>query len=121
MCKINEAAKAAQTGTHYYAYYWQYGLHVCDFDSEPLGSLMVFDTKAARDAWVDGERYENGNLHREAFGGSEGRAAMIRELRGTNSWGRLCGRYDTPSGVIRDAAAVELLAAWRAEYGDRNE
>ncbi|MEE8693797.1 MAG: hypothetical protein SOI32_04225 [Bifidobacterium mongoliense] len=91
------------------------------FDGEQLGQTMVFDTKADRDAWVSDEHYESGDLHREAIGAREARASIIREVSGTNSWARLCDRYDTPSEVKRSATMVELLAAWRAEYGERDE
>lgn len=36
---------------HYYAVYWPYGVNISNFDHEPIGTVVPFDTAKARDAY----------------------------------------------------------------------
>lgn len=48
---------------HYYAVYWPYGVNTFNFDHEPIGTVVPFDTTKARDAYVAADRFD-GNFHR---------------------------------------------------------
>lgn len=48
---------------HYYAVYWPYGVNTFNFDHEPIGTVVPFDTAKARDAYVAADRFD-GNFHR---------------------------------------------------------
>ena len=36
---------------HFYAVYWPYGVNTFNFDHEPIGTVVPFDTTKARDAY----------------------------------------------------------------------
>lgn len=48
---------------HYYAVYWPYGVNTFNFDHEPIGTVVPFDTAKARDAYVTADRFD-GNFHK---------------------------------------------------------
>lgn len=48
---------------HFYAVYWPYGVNTFNFDHEPIGTVVPFDTTKARDAYVAADRFD-GNFHR---------------------------------------------------------
>lgn len=43
-------------GIHFYAGYWQFGVGVTNFEGEPYCSLLSFDSREERDAWVAADR-----------------------------------------------------------------
>lgn len=57
---------------HYYAVYWPYGVNISNFDHEPIGTVVPFDTAKARDAYVAADRFD-GNFQgrRECHGNVE--------------------------------------------------
>lgn len=64
---------------HYYAFYHTYGIRMSRFDEEKyrelrIGYPLVFDSKSARDKWVDDDEFTN-DWHREAIS----RADLIHE------------------------------------------
>lgn len=50
---------------HFYAGYWQFGVGVTNFEGEPYCSLLSFDSRKERDAWVAADHFDN-NWHRSA-------------------------------------------------------
>lgn len=44
---------------HFYAGYWQFGVGVTNFEGEPYCSLLSFDSRKERDAWVAADRFDN--------------------------------------------------------------
>lgn len=48
---------------HFYAVYWPYGVNTFNFDHEPIGTVVPFDTTKARDAYVSADRFD-GNFHK---------------------------------------------------------
>lgn len=60
---------------HYYAVYWPYGVKTFNFDHEPIGTVVPFDTAKARDAYVAADRFDGNSLiisPSRSFGGSAG-------------------------------------------------
>lgn len=51
---------------YFYAYRWTYGIGKKWDDGSWPGYLMVFDSRAERDAWVADDVFD-GNWHREAI------------------------------------------------------
>ena len=89
---------------HHYAFYNRYGVgtrHASD--GQRIGRLHIFDTRSERDEWVDGERYEDGNAHREAITCKEARTLMQKFAYGM---GLLDPVFDAPT-------ADELVAVYR--------
>ena len=56
---------------HFYAGYWQFGIGVTNFEGEPYCSLLSFDSRKERDAWVAADHFDN-NWHRSAVPLSRG-------------------------------------------------
>ena len=74
-------------GIHFYAGYWQFGVGVTNFEGEPYCSLLSFDSREERDAWVAADRFDN-NWHRSAVSRREALPLMraeLAELRGSDS------------------------------------
>lgn len=65
---------------HYYAVYWPYGVNTFNFDHEPIGTVVPFDTTKARDAYVAADRFD-GNFHRSAPDYRLTRKMMLEALR----------------------------------------
>lgn len=66
--------------SHYYAVYWPYGVNTFNFDHEPIGTVVPFDTTKARDAYVAADRFD-GNFHRSAPDYRLTRKMMLEALR----------------------------------------
>lgn len=47
---------------HFYAVYWPYGVNTFNFDHEPIGTVVPFDTTKARDAYVAADRFDGNPL-----------------------------------------------------------
>lgn len=81
---------------HFYAVYWPYGVNTFNFDHEPIGTVVPFDTAKARNAYVAADRFD-GNFHRSVPDYRLTRKMMLealREFRSLDSkgYGRLaCG------------------------------
>ena len=76
-------------GIHFYAGYWQFGVGVTNFEGEPYCSLLSFDSREERDAWVAADRFDN-NWHRSAVSRREALPLMraeLSDLRGYDSKG----------------------------------
>lgn len=74
---------------HFYAGYWQFGVGVTNFEGEPYCSLLSFDSRKERDAWVAADHFDN-NWHRSAVSRREALPLMraeLAELRGYDSKG----------------------------------
>lgn len=65
---------------HFYAVYWPYGVNTFDFDHEPIGTVVPFDTAKARDAYVAADRFD-GNFHRSVPDYRLTRKMMLEALR----------------------------------------
>lgn len=65
---------------HYYAVYWPYGVNTFNFDHEPIGTVVPFDTAKARDAYVAADRFD-GNFHRSMPDYRLTRKMMLEALR----------------------------------------
>lgn len=64
---------------HYYAFYNSCGVNTRHAsDNQRVGRLHIFDTRRERDAWVDDEHYEDGDVHREAITCKEALGIMQR-------------------------------------------
>lgn len=61
---------------HFYAGYWQFGVGVTNFEGEPYCSLLSFDSRKERDAWVAADHFDN-NWHRSAGINVEVHAAFL--------------------------------------------
>lgn len=70
---------------HYYAFDWAYGYGSYwsedDGTSYPAGSVHVFDTREARDAWIAAEPYQGHEYHRAAMDASEAVPLMRTAVR----------------------------------------
>lgn len=64
---------------HFYAGYWQFGVGVTNFEGEPYCSLLSFDSRKERDAWVAADHFDN-NWHRSAVSRREALPLMRAEL-----------------------------------------
>lgn len=94
---------------HYYAFYNRYGVNTRHAaDNSRVGRLHIFDTRSERDAWVDGERYEGGNVHREAITCKEARTLMLKFAYGL-------GLFDP---VFDDPTTDELVAVYLDFYDE---
>lgn len=81
---------------HYYAVYWPYGVKTFNFDHEPIGTVVPFDTAKARDAYVAADRFD-GNFHRSVPDYRLTRKMMLgalREFRSLDSKGYEGWRVD---------------------------
>lgn len=81
---------------HYYAVYWPYGVNISNFDHEPIGTVVPFDTAKARDAYVAADRFD-GNFHRSVPDYRLIRKMMLgalREFRSLDSKGYAGWRVD---------------------------
>lgn len=65
---------------HFYAVYWPYGVNTFNFDHEPIGTVVPFDTTKARDAYVAADRFD-GNFHRSVPDYRLTRKMMLEALR----------------------------------------
>ena len=76
---------------HYYAIHTPFG-DVTDDKGTPLGTIIVFDSKRARDEWVEDNYYHtlNGNPNQtRAITEHEARVTMLRQ------WGHeMCSRHN---------------------------
>lgn len=52
---------------HFYAGYWQFGIGVTNFEGEPYCSLLSFDSRKERDAWVAADHFDNNSANSGAF------------------------------------------------------
>lgn len=71
---------------HFYGFYWAYGYGSYwsedDGTSYPAGSVHVFDTREARDAWIAAEPYDGGARdHRAAMEAREAVPLMRAAVR----------------------------------------
>lgn len=71
---------------HFYGFDWAYGYSSYwsedDGTSYPAGSVHVFDTREARDAWIAAEPYDGGARdHRAAMDASEAVPLMRTAVR----------------------------------------
>lgn len=64
---------------HFYAGYWQFGVGFTNFEGEPYCSLLSFDSREERDAWVAADHFDN-NWHRIVRGIACGRARHLAAL-----------------------------------------
>lgn len=64
---------------HFYAGYWQFGVGVTNFEGEPYCSLLSFDSRKERDAWVAADHFDN-NWHRSAVSRREASPLIPRSL-----------------------------------------
>lgn len=90
---------------HFYAGYWQFGVGVTNFEGEPYCSLLSFDSRKERDAWVAADHFDN-NWHRSAVSRREALPLMraeLAELRGYDSKGHDGWRVD---GFIRPSSTL---------------
>lgn len=81
---------------HYYAVYWPYGVNTFNFDHEPIGTVVPFDTAKARGAYVAADRFD-GNFHRSVPDYRLMRKMMLgalREFRSLDSKGYEGWRVD---------------------------
>lgn len=84
---------------HFYAVYWPYGVNISNFDHEPIGTVVPFDTAKARDAYVAADRFD-GNFHRSVPDYRLIRKMMLgalREFRSLDSKGYEGWRVAIPS------------------------
>lgn len=87
---------------HFYAVYWPYGVNTFNFDHEPIGTVILFDTAKARDAYVAADRFD-GNFHRSVPDYRLTRKMMLgalREFRSLDSKGYEGWRVD---GVFHES------------------
>lgn len=62
---------------HYYAFYHRHGINMRDARGGVIGTLHVFSSRKARDAWVSDDHYFDGNPHRAPFGYHEARHILV--------------------------------------------
>lgn len=99
---------------HFYAGYWQFGVGVTNFEGEPYCSLLSFDSRKERDAWVAADHFDN-NWHRSAVSRREALPLMraeLAELRGYDSKGHDGWRVD---GVFYASIGDAFAAFFNAE------
>lgn len=67
---------------HYYAFYNSCGVGTrYARDLSRVGYLRIFESRSARDAWVDNEMWDgvwDGNIHREALTAREAMPYLVR-------------------------------------------
>lgn len=105
---------------HYYAVYWPYGANTFNFDHEPIGTVVPFDTTKARDAYVAADRFD-GNFHRSAPDYRLTRKMMLealREFRSLDSKGCEGWRVD---GVFYESLGDAYKAMFDADAQLRYE
>lgn len=93
----------------YYGIDCGYGVNVVNFDGERIGEVKVFDTKAERDAWVDGDRFD-GNWHRSAITSREARDIMMADSM--TDWNLMERKYHIPWAERRFATMEQLVDAY---------
>lgn len=95
---------------HFYAGYWRFGIGVTNFEGEPYCSLLSFDSRKERDAWVAADHFDN-NWHRSAVSRREALPLMRAELAdlfdGYDGW-----RVD---GVFYSSIGDAFAAFFKAE------
>lgn len=99
---------------HFYAGYWRFGIGVTNFEGEPYCSLLSFDSRKERDAWVAADHFDN-NWHRSAVSRREALPLMcaeLAELRGYDSKG--CEGWWV-DGVFYASIGDAFAAFFRAE------
>lgn len=62
---------------HYYAFYHRYGINMRNTRGDVIGTLHVFSSRKARDAWVSDDRFLDGNPHRTPFGYHGARRILV--------------------------------------------
>lgn len=105
---------------HYYAVYWPYGVNTFNFDHEPIGTVIPFDTTKARDAYVAADRFD-GNFHRSVPDYRLTRKMMLgalREFRSLDSKGYEGWRVD---GVFYESLGDAYKAMFDADAQLRYE
>ena len=105
---------------HFYAVYWPYGVNTFDFDHEPIGAVVPFDTAKARDAYVAADRFD-GNFHRSVPDYRLTRKMMLealREFRSLDSKGYAGWRVD---GVFYESLGDAYKAMFDADAQLRYE
>ena len=103
---------------HFYAGYWQFGVGVPNFEGEPYCSLLSFDSREERDAWVAADHFDN-NRHRSAVSRREALPLMraeLAELRGHDSKGHAGWWVD---GVFYASIGDAFAAFFKAEAAAR--
>ena len=88
---------------HFYAGYWQFGIGVTNFEGEPYCSLLSFDSRKERDAWVAADHFDN-NWHRSAVSRREALPLMRAELAdlfdGYDGWRVLMACFIRPLATL---------------------
>lgn len=90
---------------HFYAGYWQFGIGVTNFEGEPYCSLLSFDSRKERDAWVAADHFDN-NWHRSAVSRREALPLMRAEL---------AELFDGYAGVFYSSIGDAFAAFFKAE------
>lgn len=99
---------------HFYAVYWPYGVNTFNFDHEPIGTVVPFDTTKARDAYVSADRFD-GNFHKSVPDYRLTRKMMLgalREFRSLDSKGYDGWRVD---GVFYESLGDAYKAMFDAD------
>lgn len=105
---------------HFYAVYWPYGVNTFNFDHEPIGTVVPFDTAKARNAYVAADRFD-GNFHRSVPDYRLTRKMMLealREFRSLDSKGYEGWRVD---GVFYESLGDVYKAMFDADAQLRYE
>ena len=105
---------------HFYAVIWSYGVNTYNFDHEPLGTVVPFDSAKARDAWVAADHFD-GNWHRNVPDYQLTRKMMLgalKEFRSLDSKGHGGWRVD---GVFYESLGDAYKAMFDADAQLRYE
>lgn len=104
-----------------YGFYWQYGIGtVSANDYQPVGDVMVFDSKRERDEWIAGDKFD-GNWHRSAMSAREARRLMVNAIfEDSKDYGspgqvvyELAQTYGTPSSMYQLVPTSKLVKTWK--------
>lgn len=106
---------------NFYAFNWTAGIGVmyANNGGKPTmyGALMVFDSRAERDAWVAADVFDD-NWHRKAVDSRTARHIMVDDLFSLGSGTSFVSRWEDRSSAERWAATSELVGAWRGLQAD---
>ena len=94
---------------YFYAYRWTYGIGKKWDDGSWPGYLMVFDSRAERDAWVADDVFD-GNWHREAITAKEARHIMADTVIGFDN--EMIARFDGSLSAVERYAPTVLFLRW---------
>lgn len=99
-----------------YGFWWSYGVgtwrQTSDGSEVMPGELQVFESRKARDEWVDADVFD-GNYHRSAVGAKTARDIMVDELFNFYPGCKFTLDWDNPSAAKRYAPTDEIVATWR--------